>query len=44
MLPDYSLKFEIEKVFKFSLIEFHTLGPLNLKLNIPQFVLTLGKV
>jgi len=29
------LKFEIEMVFKFSLIEFHTLGPLNLMLNIP---------
>ena len=26
-----SLKFEIDKVYKLSLIEFHTLGPLNLK-------------
>ena len=29
-----SLNFEIEKDFKFSLIDFYTLGPLNLMLNI----------
>ena len=33
----------MEKVLKFSLIEFHTLGPLNLMLSIPEFVLSLGK-